>query len=427
MTVKVTWKEPNPNPYQMFVSANGGHILQKKQFGSCIGEKAATDSACQTANNAPIGTGPYKVREFKAGDQISYDINDNYREANKPFFKEVIFKGGGDATSAARAVFQTGDTDYAWNLQVEAPVLKQLMEGGKGDLVSVAGSSTERILINRTNPDASLGDKRSEPDQPHPFLTDLNVRKALAMAIDRKAVAALYPPNAGFPTCEMITTQPYMDPAQIYGGRNKCEQDIEGAKKLLDDAGWKPGSDGIRAKNGVQLKILYITTVNPLRQKEQALVKAAWDQLGVSTELKSTDAGVFFANDAGNPDTVSHFYADVAMYTNNYSQPDPTNYLCGWATDQIAAKANGWQLANTERYSNKDFDALCQQLRTETDEAKRKDVVLKMNDILVQDVVVIPLVARPQVASGINKNLKGVVPNPWDAEMWNIADWTMSQ
>ena len=149
-------------------------------------------------------------------------------------------------------------------------LLKQLMEGGKGDLVSVAGSSTERILINRTNPDASLGDKRSEPDQPHPFLTDLNVRKALAMAIDRKAVAALYPPNAGFPTCEMITTQPYMDPAQIYGGRNKCEQDIEGAKKLLDDAGWKPGSDGIRAKNGVQLKILYITTVNPLRQQEQA-------------------------------------------------------------------------------------------------------------------------------------------------------------
>jgi peptide/nickel transport system substrate-binding protein len=424
-TVKITWKEPNPNPYQMFVSGNGS-ILQKKQFENCIGEKASTDSACQTANNAPIGTGPYKLREFKPGDQVTYDVNENYRDADKPFFKEVIFKGGGDATSAARAVFQTGDTDYAWNLQVEAPVIKQLQEGGKGDLVTVAGSSVERILINRTNPDPALGDKRSEVSEPHPFLSDLKVRQALAMAIDRKAAADLYPPGAS-PTCEIITTQPYIDPSTIYGGRHKCEPDIEGAKKLLDEAGWVPGADGIRAKGGVQMKIIYSTTVNPLRQKEQALVKAAWDQLGVSTELKSTDAGVYFSSDAGNPDTVSHFFTDVAMYTNNYEQPDPTSYLCGWATDQIAAKANNWLLANTERFSNKDFDKLCEQLRTETDEAKRKDIVLKMNDIIVEDVVNIPLVARPQVTSGINKNLKGVVPNPWDSEMWNVADWTMSQ
>ncbi len=424
-TVKITWKEPNPNPYQMFLSS-GGHILQKKQFGDCIGEKATTDSACQAANNAPIGTGPYKLREFKPGDQVTYDLNENYRDADKPFFKEVIFKGGGDATSAARAVFQTGDTDYAWNLQVEAPVLKQLEEGGKGEFVTIPGSSVERILINRTNPDPALGDKRSEVSEPHPFLSDLKVRQALGMAIDRKAVADLYPPGAG-PTCEIITTQPYIDPSTIYGGRHKCEPDVEGAKKLLDEAGWTVGSDGIRAKGGVQMKIIYATTVNPLRQKEQALVKAAWDQLGVSTELKSVDAGVFFSNDAGNPDTVSHLFTDVAMYTNNYEQPDPTSYLCGWASDQIPAKANGWQLANTERFVNKDYDALCQQLRTETDEAKRKDIVLKMNDIIVEDVVNIPLVARPMVSSGINKNLKGVNPNPWDSEMWNIADWTMSQ
>jgi peptide/nickel transport system substrate-binding protein len=424
-TVKITWKEPNPNFYQMFV-AGGGHILQKKQFGDCIGEKASTDSACQAANNAPIGTGPYKLREFKSGDQVAYDINETYRDADKPFFKEVIFKGGGDATSAARAVFQTGDTDYAWNLQVEAPVLKQLQEGGQGEFITIAGSSVERILLNRTNPDAALGDKRSEVSEPHPFLSDLKVRQALAMAIDRKAVADLYPPGAG-PTCEIITTAPYIEPTQIYGGRHKCEADIEGAKKLLDEAGWTVGSDGIREKGGVKMNVIYSTTVNPLRQKEQALVKAAWDQLGVSTELKSTDAGVFFSSDAGNPDTVSHFFTDVAMYTNNYDTPDPTSYLCGWATDQIAAKANNWQLANTERFSNKDYDALCEQLRKETDDAKRKDIVLKMNDIVVEDVVNIPLVARPQVASGINKNLKGVNPNPWDSEMWNIADWTMSQ
>jgi peptide/nickel transport system substrate-binding protein len=423
-TVKITWQQPNPNPYQMFVATNGA-ILQKKQFGNCIGEKASTDAACQQANLAPIGTGPYKVREFKPGDQVTYDINENYRDPNKPFFKEVLFKGGGDATSAARAVFQTGDTDYAWNLQVEAPVLQQLEQGGKGKFVTIPGSAVERLLLNRANPDPALGDKRSEPDTQHPFLSDLKVRQALAMAIDRKAVADLYPPGAG-PTCEIITTQPFIDPSQIYGGRHKCEPDIEGAKKLLDEAGWTVGADGIREKNGVKMNILYVTTVNPLRQKEQALVKAAWEQLGVAVELKSVDAGVFFSSDAGNPDTAAHFYADVEMFTNNYEQPDPTNYLCGWATDQIAQRSNEWRGNNYERFSNPEYDKLCEQLRTETDQAKRKEIVLKMNDILIEDVVIIPLVARPMVASGINKNLQGVNPNPWDSEMWNIADWTMA-
>ena len=71
---------------------------------------------------------------FKPGDAVTYEINPNYREANAPFFDKVECKGGGDAASAARAVLQTGDYDYAWNLQVEAAILTQLQQtGGKGD------------------------------------------------------------------------------------------------------------------------------------------------------------------------------------------------------------------------------------------------------------------------------------------------------
>jgi|HigsolmetaAR202D_1030399.scaffolds.fasta_scaffold00020_56 ABC-type dipeptide transport system, periplasmic component len=421
-TVKITWLEPNPNPYQMFVSTLG-QVLQKAQFQNCIGSKASTDSACQAANNAPIGTGPYKLREFKPGDVVVYDMNENYRDPNKPFFKEVQLKGGGDATSAARAVFQTGDTDYAWNLQVEAAVLEQLQQGGQGELLTIFGSSLERLVINFTDVNPDLGDERGELTHPHPFLTDLNVRRALAMAIDRKTMAdQLYGP-AGTATCEVVTTLPYIDPADIYGGRNKCEPDIEGAKKLLDDAGWVPGPDGIRQKDGVRLSLTYSTTVNPLRQKEQALVKAAWEQLGVEVELKSIDASVFFSSDAGNPDTFGHFFNDIQMYTNNYEQPDPTNYLCGWTTVEIAAKANEWRGNNNGRYSNPEYDELCEQLRRTTNLDERKEIVLKMNDILVNDVVVIPLVARAQVTSGKSKDLKGINLTPWDSELWNIAEW----
>jgi peptide/nickel transport system substrate-binding protein len=106
--VKVTYKAPNPYPYQVF-TAQYGNILQKAQFGSFLGANAKD----APGNLAPIGTGPYKVVDFKPGDVVTYTINDNFHEPNKPYFHDVQIKGGGDATSAARAVFQTGEADYA--------------------------------------------------------------------------------------------------------------------------------------------------------------------------------------------------------------------------------------------------------------------------------------------------------------------------
>ncbi|TMG55509.1 MAG: peptide ABC transporter substrate-binding protein, partial [Chloroflexi bacterium] len=184
-TVLVTYKDAQPFYFQWGV---GGStlILQKAQYANCLGAKAKD---C-TADQKPIGTGPYKVNAFKPGDNVQYDLNENFRDPNKPFFKHVNFKGGGDAASAARAVFQTGDIDYGWNLQVEAAVLKPMAQGSSvGNLVTVYGSSIERLLINFSNPDASLGDKRAEPDTKHPFFTDIHVRRALAMATDRQSVA----------------------------------------------------------------------------------------------------------------------------------------------------------------------------------------------------------------------------------------------
>ena len=111
------------------------------------------------------------------------------------------------------------------------------------------------------------------------------------------------------------------------------------------------------------------------------------------------------------------------MYADG-GDPDPTAYLAGsWTTGQIASKGNNWLLGNRGRYSNKDFDALVTQLRTETDPAKRADIARQANDLLIQDVAVIPLVQRAAVTSGVIKTLRGVDPSPWDSEMYNVADW----
>jgi len=110
------------------------------------------------------------------------------------------------------------------------------------------------------------------------------------------------------------------------------------------------------------------------------------------------------------------------MYTNN-SDPDPTSYLDLWTTKQIAQKSNQWQFGNYNRYSNPTFDGYVDQLRKETDPAKRADLIKKANDILILDVVIIPIVTRTQVTSGISTTLKGVVPTGWDSEMYAIQDW----
>ena len=416
-TVVVSFKDPNPYPYQLFVSARGS-ILQKNQFKDFIGEKAKD----APGNLTPIGTGPYKVVDFKPGDVVTYTMNENYRDPNKPYFHDVQLKGGGDATSAARAVFQTGEVDYAWNLQVEQQVLNQLSQGGKATLMTALSPNVERLLINFADPSADQGDNRSEPSTKHPFFSDLNVRKAFAMAVDRKAMAEqLYGPT-GQATCNIITSPPDVV-SKNTDSMDVCQNNFEQANQLLDQAGWTRGSDGIREKNGVRMHVVYQTTVNPLRQKEQDIVKSGWEKLGIEVELKSVDAGVFFSSDAGNPDTASHFYTDVEMYTNGAATPDQTQYVALWSSEQIASRANQWHGNNYHRWSNSDYDAIYNQLKTETDPAKRRDLIIKANDLLVSQVVVIPLVARTQPTDGISKQIQGDIPNPWDSVLWNIADW----
>jgi peptide/nickel transport system substrate-binding protein len=183
LTVKITFGVAKPFPYGPFVGTTAP-IIQKAQFENCMGAKAPE---CTQQNFYPVGTGPFKVKDFKANDVIQYEMNENYREDGKPRFSSILFKGGGDAASAARSVLETGEFDYAWNLQVEPEILSQMAAAGKGEIVSSFGTSVERLMVQFTNPDPALGDKRATVEGgPHPFLSDPAVRRALSLAIDRQ-------------------------------------------------------------------------------------------------------------------------------------------------------------------------------------------------------------------------------------------------
>ncbi|MGN6697217.1 MAG: peptide ABC transporter substrate-binding protein [Thermomicrobiales bacterium] len=412
-TVKVTFTEPTPAWYIPFVGGNG-MILPEHIFKDGLGNAAKNFPA----NLKPVGTGPYRLTDFKPGDTATFEINPNWRDANSPFFDSVQMKGGGDATSAARAVLQTGDYNVAWNLQIEPSILNQLEKtGGKGKLELTPNWGVERIFVNFSDPNKEVNGQRSEKNTPHPFQTDAKVREAYTYLCDRKTIAeTLYGP-AGQATSNVVTNP------KVYASPNtKWEFNIDKAKQLLDDAGYKLNGQ-YRAKNGVQLKVVFSTTINSVRQKHQQLIKDAFEKAGLQMELKTVDSGVFFSADPGNPDTDSHFYTDLEMYTNSNSFPDPWDFLESWTTNEIAQKENNWNSKNYTRWSSKEYDDIVVQSRGEFDQQKRAEMFIKLNDMLVNNVVQIPQVDRlgPQAFS---KEINGAQLTAWDYTTWNIANWT---
>ena len=415
LTVVVNFSAPTPNPYNPFVGGESP-IIQKAQFEACIGAAAST---CTEQNFGPIGTGPFVVTEFRTNDVIAYEANPNYREAGKPAFAAVNFKGGGDAEAAGRAVMQTGEFDYAWNLQLAPDVIQQMAEGGKGTPIVGFGTSVERIMLNQTNPDPALGPDERSVIRPHPFLQDPAVYTAMSMAIDRPLLAEIGYGAAGKVTCNWLPA-----PEAYASTKLKCDvQDIEGAKAMLEEAGWVDSNgDGVREKDGVELRVLYQTSTNAVRQDYQALIKEWWGEIGIDTELRNINASVFFGGDAGSPDTFQKFCADVEMYTNNFNGTDPQAYLANGLCDAAPSPATQWQGENITRFCHEDYDALWQKLSTTAGIEARGEIAKQLNDMMIERGGMIPLTHRGRQSAHAT-SLGGVVLNVWDSELWNIADW----
>jgi peptide/nickel transport system substrate-binding protein len=410
-TVRVVFKVPTAYWYRAFFG-RGGLILPKHLFASYKGQ----NSRNAPYNLKPVGTGPYKIVEFKPGDVVLGEINMQYHVPNRPFFDTVELKGGGDATSAARAVLQTGEFDYAWNLQVEDPVLKRLEQGGKGRVLYTTGASVERLQINFTDPWTEVDGERSSLKKPHPFHTDHRIRQAYTKAIDRRTIAEQLYGQGGEPTSNILVA-----PSRFASSNTTWEFDLGKAAALLEQAGWKRGSDRIRVKDGQRLKIVYQTSVNPVRQKTQAIVKKTFEEIGIEVELKAVNAAVYFSSDPGNPDTASHFYTDVQMFTVE-GGVDPEGYMEPYTSWQIAQKANNWSGRNFTRWSQADYDALWRQSQAELDPVKRVALFIRMNDMLIEHNVVVPIIWRHAVSAASHK-LQGMDLTPWDSTLWHLAYW----
>ena len=418
-TVRVAFHAATPYPYTAFVGT-GAPVLSRAQFAGCVGAAAA---GCAEENFAPLGPGPYRVVDFTPDDVAVYERNPHYY-GDKPYFDKVVLRGAGDAMSAAQAVLEQDKADYAWNLQIDPGALAEMEGAGNGTVVSAFASLVERIVLNQTNADPSLGADRSEHldgANPHPFLTFTPIARAMSMAIDRSAISETLYGFAGEPTCNLIVGPP----AYVSTANDGClAQDIEGANALLDENGvLDSDGDGVREHNGVPLRVVFQTSTNDVRQQTQALVQGWWRQIGIEAELIDHDAAAFFGGDpvADRDKVYSRFYADVQMYATG-PDIDPQQYLFGLTCGEIPAPGNNWGGSNVPRMCNPEFDALVEEVSHTPIGPDRTTLVTRMNDILVQAYYEIPLVNRGAVSAHLN-TLKGVRINGWDSELWNIAEW----
>jgi len=410
-TVRVEFPKPTPFWANAFVGTQG-MIIPKHLFADYMGAKSRE----APTNLKPVGTGPYMFKDFKPGDMVAGVINPNYHTANKPYFDAVEMKGGGDAVSAARAVLQTGEYDFAWNMQVEDEILLRLEKSGKGHCVISPGGNIEHIQLNTTDPWTEVDGERAALKTKHPTLSDPAVRQALTMLVDKNSVQKFIYGRTGIATANFVN-----NPEKFNSKNTKFEFNVDKAADLLEKAGWKKGADGIREKGGKKLKFVFQTSINQPRQKTQAIIKQACQKAGIDIEVKAVTASVFFSSDVANPDTYPHFYCDLQMYTTTMTQPDPElfmNQFCSW---EAATKANKWQGRNITRWQSKEYDDNYKAGQNELDPVKRAAIFIKANDLVIANQVVIPVVARPGVAavsSKLKANLSGWDNNTWDIESW---------
>jgi peptide/nickel transport system substrate-binding protein len=410
-TVKIAFDKPTPFWADAFVGVRG-MIIPKHLFEAYKGAKSRE----APANLKPVGTGPYRFVDFKPGDMVKGELNPTYHMPNRPYFDAIEMKGGGDAASAARAVIQTGEFDYAWNLQVEDDILKRLEQGGKGKADIVAGGNIEHIQLNNTDPWTEVDGERSSMKTKHPFLLDPAVRQALNLIVDRGAVQEQIYGRTGIATANFLN-----EPKRFASKTTKWEFNADKASQILEAAGWKKGSDGIRTKDGKKLKMVYSTSINALRQKTQQVVKQVATKVGIDLEIKSVTASVYFSSDVANPDTYTHFYTDIQMYTTTMTQPDPELFMNQFTSWEIASKENKWQGRNITRWKSDEYDKMFRSAESELDPVKRAALFIKMNELVIQNVVVIPVVFRPRVAAIVN-TLR-VEQSGWDSDFWNLHNW----
>ena len=358
----------------------------------------------------PVGNGPFKFVEWVPGDHLTYERNENYYRDDKALLDRLIWKVVPDRNTVI-AQAKTGDIQIGVDY-TEAQIPE--MSNVPGVTLEITPSSNyERYHFTMvTHDDASV---------PHPIFGDKQVRLALTHALDRQTIVDQVLFGEAEIAKNELDNSPYENTDIV-----PLPYDPELAKQLLDEAGWVPGADGIREKDGVRLSFTHGTTSgNQTRETIQALAQANWKDVGAEMTVANQPASKFFGgfNDGGGwlDRTI-----DMVGFTNGMASSDP-NLRPFWHTESIPTvdKPGGF---NHSGLSNPDLDELLDEQITELDLAKRTELLKQAQVIIADEVPMIPMYDRV-VINSIADNVKGVQSSPFGSIsglVWNVEDWSVN-
>jgi peptide/nickel transport system substrate-binding protein len=344
--------------------------------------------------NHPVGTGPFTWTERVPGDHITLTANPHYH-GEGPHLERLIVKYVPDLT-VLFTQFQAGDIDYIGLQGITPDHYEEAKKLADRMVTPVPQAFIENIALN-------LG---------KPAFKDPAVREALYLAMDKKSIIEQIYYGLPTPTESYLPRQSWAFnpdlPQQIY--------DPEKAKKLLDEAGWKPGSDGVREKDGVRLEFTNSTTAgNHVREQAQQLLQQNWADIGAKMTISNLPPAVMW----GDYWMLSKF--ESAMVGIDFMvgpDPDATDYF---SSKSIAAKGGGGQ--NTCQYMNPLVDACLAEGASSADPAKRKAAYLKMQEQTRGDLPYLPIF-RYAMVQGTKNKLQGFAPNVNVQEnCWNANTW----
>lgn len=384
---ELTWRLEKPYaPYPSILSWTfivPKHLMEKE-----------ADPNASTFATKPVGTGPFKWVERVPGDHITLAAHEGYH-LDGPYLERLVVKYIPDLT-VLYTQFSTGDIDYIGLQGITADHYEEAKGLADRDVSPVPQAFIENIALN-------LG---------MPVFQDPAVREALYTSMDKQSIIdsiyyGLPSPSESFLPKQSWAFNPDL-PKQSY--------DPDKAKQILDAAGWAPGGDGIREKNGVRLEFVNSTTAgNHVREQAQQLLQQNWLDIGVKMNINNLPPAVMW----GDYWMQSKFEtAMVGIYFMVGPDPDATDYF---SSRSIGAKGGGGQ--NTTQYESADVDKLLAEGASTVDVAKRKAAYLKMQEFTRRDLPYLPIFQYAMV-QGVKKGLTGFTPNVNVQEnCWNAHTW----
>jgi len=384
---EISWRMEEPfAPYLSFLTETfivPKHILEKE---------ANPNNAA--FNQAPVGTGPFKWGQRVPGDHLELVANPNYF-GEGPHIERLVFKYIPDLT-VLYTQFKSGDIDLVGQPYITADHYGEAKTLPNRVVTLVPRTSFESFYLNLERPQ----------------FKELAVREALYAAIDKEAIIqGLY---YGVPT----PTETFMPRQSFFFNANLPlhQFDVNRAGKILDQAGWAKGADGIRAKNGVRLSFTNSTTSgDPLREQVQQFLQQTFAQLGVEMKISNLPAAVMW----GEFWTQSQF--DSVIVGSSYligADPDVTNRL---HSRSIAVK--GGRGSNNAQYTNPEVDALLDKGARTFDSEARRAIYSRVQELVRRDLPFLPLY-QSNAVEGLKKGINGFVPNGnTRTESWNALAW----